>query len=94
MRFLKSGYPYAIVKELSQNDPPQRARSTPPNRRYWLGRVQPTRRDGADRNRTDDLRLARAALSHLSYSPQPKQTADPAPPPMSIAAYRWGGGPR
>ena len=24
---------------------------------------------GADRNRTDDLRLARAALSHLSYSP-------------------------
>ena len=25
--------------------------------------------NGADRNRTDDLRLARAALSHLSYSP-------------------------
>ena len=24
---------------------------------------------GADRNRTDDLRLARAALSQLSYSP-------------------------
>ena len=24
---------------------------------------------GADRNRTDGLRLARAALSHLSYSP-------------------------
>ena len=26
---------------------------------------------GADRNRTDGLRLARAALSHLSYSPGP-----------------------
>src|SRR5262245_2835109 len=25
---------------------------------------------GADRNRTDDLRLARAALSQLSYSPE------------------------
>ncbi len=28
---------------------------------------------GADRDRTDDLRLARAALSHLSYSPHPRQ---------------------
>jgi hypothetical protein len=31
--------------------------------------------DGADRNRTDGLRLARAALSHLSYSPSPPDRA-------------------
>ena len=29
---------------------------------------------GADRNRTDGLRLARAALSHLSYSPAARAT--------------------
>jgi hypothetical protein len=39
--------------------------------------VQPTH-SGADRNRTDDLRLARAALSQLSYSPEP-------PPALSLA---------
>ena len=32
------------------------------------GRDRPS---GADRVRTDDLRLARAALSQLSYSPEP-----------------------
>ncbi len=39
-------------------DAPERSKEL---RGWWLG--------GADRNRTDDLRLARAALSQLSYSP-------------------------
>jgi hypothetical protein len=33
------------------------------NQALWLGLV------GADRDRTDDLRLAKPALSQLSYSP-------------------------
>ena len=32
---------------------------------------------GADRDRTGDLRLARAALSQLSYSPEVTGNADP-----------------
>ena len=32
---------------------------------------KPKSTGGADRDRTDDLRLARAALSQLSYSPKP-----------------------
>ena len=32
---------------------------------------------GADRDRTDDLRLARAALSQLSYSPEEVQSGHP-----------------
>ena len=34
-----------------------------------FSRGRPDRTSGADRVRTDDLRLARAALSQLSYSP-------------------------
>ena len=36
---------------------------------------------GADRSRTDDLRLARAALSQLSYSPRPRRPTQ--------ASNRW-----
>ena len=64
--FKTSGYPYAIVKDLSNWT----------DRAGWIHDVQPAvaqhaanTLSGADRNRTDDLRLARAALSHLSYSP-------------------------
>ena len=36
---------------------------------YPEGRRHPRSSGGADRVRTDDIRLAKAALSHLSYSP-------------------------
>ena len=36
---------------------------------FMLAQLAANTPSGADRNRTDDLRLARAALSHLSYSP-------------------------
>jgi hypothetical protein len=34
--------------------------------------IRPRGTGGADRVRTDDLRLAKPALSQLSYSPQPR----------------------
>ena len=40
-------------------------------------RASNTHGSGADRDRTDDLRLARAALSHLSYSPAAASDASP-----------------
>src|SRR5580693_3838290 len=48
------------MKELSAVRPPFPTAASAP---------QPSRDGGADRDRTDDLRLARAALSQLSYSP-------------------------
>ena len=66
MRFLLSGYPYAIVKEPPQEIP--LASGLHDSQSRALPIVQPTN-SGADRDRTDDLRLARAALSQLSYSP-------------------------
>jgi hypothetical protein len=44
---------------------------------------QPDHDSGADRVRTDDLRLARAALSQLSYSPVTLETA-----PCSSCCFR------
>jgi hypothetical protein len=38
-----------------------------------LGRI-PIRDSGADRGRTDDLRLAKPALSQLSYSPDERSS--------------------
>ena len=66
MRFLLSGYPYAIVKEPPQEIP--LVSGLHDDQAQALPIVQPTY-SGADRDRTDDLRLARAALSQLSYSP-------------------------
>ena len=42
------------------------------HRRHWSGSAPATFRwnGGADRDRTDDLRLAKPALSQLSYSPK------------------------
>src|SRR5688572_24083335 len=37
-------------------------------------RRRPAPTGGADRDRTDDLRLAKPALSQLSYSPEDKRT--------------------
>ena len=45
---------------------------------------------GADRNRTDDLRLARAALSQLSYSPATRTRTIGRTPRAALAL----GGPR
>jgi hypothetical protein len=62
--------PDSVVKD------PRIMRSAPASARSALTAAHPTsrcrsRRGGADRVRTDDLRLARAALSQLSYSPEP-----------------------
>ena len=51
----------------SRRGSPLRAGSTTPNAIHRASCNQHA--SGADRDRTDDLRLARAALSHLSYSP-------------------------
>ena len=72
MRFLRAGYPYAIVKELGTKCRmirPFQVGSTMTDRAAIRHRAANTT-NGADRNRTDGLRLARAALSHLSYSPE------------------------
>ncbi len=62
-------YPYAIVKDQLDEPGLSRIRSA---HRLAVDRTHPTSRvttSGADRSRTDGLRLARAALSQLSYSP-------------------------
>ena len=51
----------------------------------------PAANGGADRARTDDLRLARAALSQLSYSPA--RARPPAAPTTGSAAGSTGRGP-
>jgi hypothetical protein len=61
-------YPYAIVKDRMTNPSKPWIRAVCANTRN-AHPADLTRKDGADRNRTDGLRLARAALSHLSYSP-------------------------
>jgi hypothetical protein len=42
---------------------------------------------GADRDRTDDLRLAKPALSQLSYSPVPEPSVRTRPGPASLQAW-------
>src|SRR3990172_4673862 len=42
---------------------------------------------GADRDRTDDLRLAKPALSQLSYSPVPESSARTPLGPASLRAW-------
>jgi hypothetical protein len=60
---------YLVVKDRSSG----RAEALPPVRggRPQEGRAEKSRKPigGADRDRTDDLRLAKPALSQLSYSP-------------------------
>ena len=53
---------YSIVKELIYRPPPE----TPGDDRIF---IPAERIGGADRDRTGDLRLAKPALSRLSYSP-------------------------
>ena len=65
-----------------------------PHDRGWPPRIPdgPTSSGGADRDRTDDLRLARAALSQLSYSPVPVESTGPTGPVRLRAGP--DGGPR
>ena len=67
-----AGYPYAIVKDLSGFD----FESLEANsllevlsREHFDERASRRFLDGADGDRTHDLRLAKPALSQLSYSP-------------------------
>jgi hypothetical protein len=39
--------------------------------------IGPPRSGGADRDRTDDLKLAKLALSQLSYGPDPRISSKP-----------------
>ena len=55
-----------------------------------LREAVPKSSGGADRARTDDLRLARAALSRLSYSPVPVVSTGPTGPVRLRAALMVG----
>ncbi len=60
-------YPYAIVKEQPTNPLVRWIHDACNRGKHRASRTSTV--SGADRDRTDDLRLARAALSQLSYSP-------------------------
>ena len=45
-------------------------RPTAARTRWWVGAPTNQEHSGADRDRTGDLRLAKPALSQLSYSPE------------------------
>src|SRR5262245_30536936 len=47
------------------------------------------RTGGADRDRTDDLRLAKPALSQLSYSPTRRGLEGIGPDPSSVGRAWW-----
>ena len=68
-----AGYPYAIVKDLLTDETSQTRFSKSPRLQQTLGRTSSRivqwRSHGADGDRTHDLRLAKPALSQLSYSP-------------------------
>lgn len=49
---------------------------------------------GAGRNRTGDLRLAKPALSQLSYSPPATESRTPAGPAAPTARRKKNGGPK
>ena len=79
---LRSLTTYVVATKCAFNEPVTRMQlsknfsSLGPTTAGWIHDIQravehraTNTRSGADRNRTDDLRLARAALSHLSYSP-------------------------
>jgi hypothetical protein len=53
-----------VAMKLSEN-----GWSTEVDRNLGVGRLEESHPSGADRDRTDDLRLAKPALSQLSYSP-------------------------
>lgn len=52
------------------------------------------RHGGAGRNRTGDLRLAKPALSQLSYSPPVTESRTPAGPAAPTARRKKNGGPK
>ncbi len=78
---LRSLTTYAVATKCAFNEPVTRMQLSKnlrigPTTAGWIHDIQrlvehraTNTQSGADRNRTDDLRLARAALSHLSYSP-------------------------
>src|SRR5215831_8706133 len=82
---------YSVVKD--HRSPPARTPNRPARGRpTHEGRSasKPRRPGGADRDRTDDLRLAKPALSQLSYSPMSLERsaanhATPRPP----SRERW-----
>ncbi len=57
---------------MSPGFPPAAASTLPAGFRFWkpAAGVEITQGGGAGRDRTGDLRLAKAALSQLSYSPE------------------------
>jgi len=63
-------------------EPPRRQR-----RQNHTTRSATPQSGGADRDRTDDLKLAKLALSQLSYGPNGAKT----PPPGNIDQHRWPG---
>ena len=78
-----TGYPYAIVKDRNILNPTSMGRIR--RGQSLIEHVAIDRGEsGADRDRTDDLRLAKPALSQLSYSP-PR----PAAPQARSDATRW-----
>ena len=57
----------------------------------YLSRTVETEPCGAERDRTDDLRLAKPALSQLSYSPE-KSAERRRPPAPTYSRLVWGSG--
>src|SRR5262245_50555375 len=81
---------YSVVKDRrsSPREPPP-ARSRPARPR-GAERIEARRRPGgADRDRTDDLRLAKPALSQLSYSPKSLERSAANPRHATPARERW-----
>jgi hypothetical protein len=68
---------HQIRRNLSSADPNRFVSNRPPSRGAVLLRdfLVAVKNGGADRDRTDDLRLAKPALSQLSYSPE-KRTVE------------------
>ena len=96
--------PDSVVNEPCSRALPARPRGSlgsalATNTSWWPPRIPgslplreavPKSSGGADRARTDDLRLARAALSRLSYSPVPVVSTGPTGPVRLRAALMVG----
>ena len=71
--------PNTLFRTCSEHpDPLRRFAVTRTHQRRTVRTAAPHDRGGGERDRTDDLLLAKQALSQLSYTPLPHRRADPA----------------